>query len=202
MTLMTRHYTRTDRAESVYQYLVVEVPAGAAALDVTLSYDRTDTILDLGLIGPDRFCGWSGSERSNVVVTNEWATPGYLPGRVDGAWQVVLGLYRVAPGGVDVSIDITAPSRMPATPAPPPLPPIARRPNEDQSVSAVESRRSHVQCHISTRSAGWVSGIRQAQSHAHGWFTAINPPPSVVRACQRSGGSRKSTQPMSPKQLA
>ena len=69
MTTMSRRYTRDDRADSIYQYLVVDVPAGAAAIDVTLDYDRTETILDLGLIGPDRFCGWSGSERTNVVVT-------------------------------------------------------------------------------------------------------------------------------------
>ena len=61
-------------------------------------------------------------------MTNEWATPGYLPGRVDGPWQVVLGLYRVAPGGVDVSIDITTPNQMPRRPTPPPLPPRPQRP--------------------------------------------------------------------------
>jgi len=125
---MSRRYTRDDRADSIYQYLVVDVPAGAAAIDVTLDYDRTETTLDLGLIGPDRFCGWSGSERTNVVVTEEWATPGYLPGVVGGPWQVVLGLYRVAPGGVDVSIDIAAPDRRPAAPKPPPLPPRPERP--------------------------------------------------------------------------
>ena len=64
MSTMTRHYTRDDRAESIYQYLVVEVPAGAGGLDVTLEYDRGETTLDLGLIGPDQFRGWSGSERS------------------------------------------------------------------------------------------------------------------------------------------
>ena len=61
---MTRHYTRNDRTESIYQYLVVDVPAGAGALEVTLEYDRSETTLDLGLIGPDQFRGWSGSERA------------------------------------------------------------------------------------------------------------------------------------------
>jgi hypothetical protein len=128
MNRLTRRYTRDERAESIYQYLVVEVPPGAGALEVTLDYDRSETILDLGLIGPDRFCGWSGSERANVVVTEEWATPGYLPGRVAGPWQIVLGLHRVAPGGVDVHLDVATPPDRPARPAPPPRPSVQRPP--------------------------------------------------------------------------
>jgi hypothetical protein len=122
---LSRRYTRDDRADSIYQYLVVEVPSTAGAVVVTLDYDSTETTLDLGLIGPDRFRGWSGSERSTVVVTERWATPGYLPGVVQGPWQVVLGLYRVAPGGVDVRIDVATPGRAPGqapAPAPPPRP--------------------------------------------------------------------------------
>jgi hypothetical protein len=125
---LTRRYTRDERAESIYQYLVVEVPPGAGALEVTLDYDRSETILDLGLVGPDRFCGWSGSERASVVVTEDWATPGYLPGRVAGPWQVVLGLHRVAPGGVDVRLDVATPPDRPAPPPPPPRPLVQRPP--------------------------------------------------------------------------
>ena len=127
MNRLTRRYTRDD-SESIYQYLVVEVPPGAGALEVTLDYDRSETILDLGLIGPDRFCGWSGSERANVVVTEEWATPGYLPGPVAGPWQIVLGLHRVAPGGVDVHLDVATPPDRPARPPPPPRPSVQRPP--------------------------------------------------------------------------
>jgi hypothetical protein len=125
---LTRRYTREDRAESVYQYLDVEAPGHAAALEVTLEYDRTETILDLGLVGPDRFCGWSGSERTTVVVAEQWATPGYLPGTVAGPWQVVLGLYRVAPGGVDVAVNVSMLTDPPAAPEPAPLPPRPDRP--------------------------------------------------------------------------
>jgi hypothetical protein len=125
---MTRRYTRDDRAESIYQYLVVDVPPGAGALAVTLWYDRSDAVIDLGLIGPDRFCGWSGSERADVVVTHDWATPGYLPGAVAGPWQVVLGLHRVGPGGVDVHLDVVTPTEPPQRPALPPPPPVQRPP--------------------------------------------------------------------------
>ena len=80
MSTMTRHYTphRPGREH-------LPVPRRRRAgrlrcLEVTLEYDRSETTLDLGLIGPDQFRGWSGSERTNVVVTERWATPGYLPG--------------------------------------------------------------------------------------------------------------------------
>jgi PHP domain-containing protein len=125
---LTRRYTREDRAEAIYQYIVVDVPSRAQALEVTLEYDRSETVLDLGLIGPDRFRGWSGSERSTVVVTEEWATPGYQPGVVSGPWQIVLGLYRVAPSGVDVAVDLSTPEHRPERPASPPLPPRPARP--------------------------------------------------------------------------
>ena len=130
MTRFERHYTRDDRAESIYQYVVAEVPAGSPALTVRLDYDRADAIVDLGLIGPHGFGGWSGGERSVVTVTPTWATPGYVPGEVAGGWQVVLGLYRVGPAGVTVYVDVetTAVEQPPA----PPLPPRpARRPRRD-----------------------------------------------------------------------
>jgi hypothetical protein len=58
-----------------------------------------------------------------VVVAEQWATPGYLPGAVAGPWQVVLGLYRVAPGGVDVAVNVSMLTDPPAAPEPAPLPP-------------------------------------------------------------------------------
>ena len=48
----------------------------------------------------------------------------------------------------------------------------------------------------------FASGNRHAQSQAHGWFTDITPPRAVDSSSQRSSGSRKSIQPISPKQLA
>jgi hypothetical protein len=127
MTRFERHYTRDDRAESVYQYIVVDAPSGAPAITVRLEYDRTDAVVDLGLIGPDRFGGWSGGERSVVSVTPTWATPGYIPGLVAGGWQVILGLHRVGPAGVTVYVDIDtnavdqpAAARLPPRPERPP----------------------------------------------------------------------------------
>ncbi len=125
MTRVHRRFTLDDRAVSVYQYLPFDVPAEASGVTVTLGYDRTTGVVDLGLVAPDRFGGWSGGERSEVTVTREWATPGYVPGEVSGEWAVVLGLYRVSPGGVDVTVDVdvaTRPLPPPPAPVPPPRP--------------------------------------------------------------------------------
>lgn len=126
MTVLQRHYTIDDRARSLYQYLVVDVPSHADALTVRLDYDRTAAIVDLGLLGPDRFGGWSGSERSTVTVTPTWATPGYVPGPVSGGWQVILGLHRVGPAGVTVTLDVDFDPVPPL--AAPPMPPRPERP--------------------------------------------------------------------------
>jgi len=83
---------------SPWHYLPVEVPAGTAALRVTLSYSRDGgAILDLGCFGPLGFGGWSGGARSSFVVSPWGATPGYLAG------EVVAGLWQVDhPGLVDL----------------------------------------------------------------------------------------------------
>ena len=73
------------------------MPAEASGVTVTLAYDRTTGVVDLGLVGPDRFGGWSGGERSEVTVTREWATPGYVPGEVGGEWQWCSGCTASAP---------------------------------------------------------------------------------------------------------
>jgi hypothetical protein len=108
-----------DRAASVYQYVPVELPAGSRALTVSLEYDRGAGVLDLGCVDPaGTFRGWSGSARGEFTITEDWATPGYLPGLMpDGGWQVMLGLHRVSAGGLAWRVTAT-----PATNPPPPAP--------------------------------------------------------------------------------
>src|SRR3984957_15381291 len=92
MGALTRHagtWTIEDMMASPLYYLPVEVPAGAAALRVTLSYSRDGgAVLDLGCFSPLGFTGWSGGARSSFVISPLGATPGYLPG------EVVAGLWR------------------------------------------------------------------------------------------------------------
>jgi hypothetical protein len=106
---------------SRYAYVPFEVPRGAARVRVSYEYAREGgaNTLDLGLFdsrsdGPGReaggrgFRGWSGGRRSEFFITREEATPGYLAGDLPaGRWRVVLGLYKVAPAGVDVKVEIT-----------------------------------------------------------------------------------------------
>jgi hypothetical protein len=97
-----------DRAENTYQGVPFEVPPGTARLEVRLGYDRAAGVLDLGCAGPDGFRGWSGGARSEYVITPSAATPGYQAGPLaPGTWQVLLGLYRIAPGGVRWRLTIT-----------------------------------------------------------------------------------------------
>ncbi|MEP6637085.1 MAG: CehA/McbA family metallohydrolase [Acidobacteriota bacterium] len=104
--------------ESRYVYVPFEVPAHAVQISISYQYDRangTNTI-DIGLFdarstGSDTdsrgFRGWSGGRRAELFVTKDEATPGYMPGVLPvGTWRIILGLYRVAPAGVDVTFKI------------------------------------------------------------------------------------------------
>jgi len=128
------HYTPQDRETGRYQYVPVDVPAGTTRLTISYAYDRAngENVVDLGLFEPGpldlgraRSRGWSGGERSTVTVAAGSATPGYWPGPLPpGRWHVQLGLYKVAPAGVDVELTAeTSRDPQPATPAIPPLAP-------------------------------------------------------------------------------
>jgi len=66
-------------------------------------------IIDLGLIAPDgKQAGASGSDKLEFTLSETDATPGYTPCPVvAGTWQILVGAYKVAPGGVDVDYEIT-----------------------------------------------------------------------------------------------
>jgi hypothetical protein len=73
------------------------------------------SIVDLGMFDPrgheflemSGFRGWSGGKRSEATLTATEATPGYLPGPIQpGTWQVLLGLYQIAPQGCTVQVTV------------------------------------------------------------------------------------------------
>ncbi|HEX7472842.1 MAG TPA: CehA/McbA family metallohydrolase [Candidatus Limnocylindrales bacterium] len=149
MIELTGRLTPDDRLGSDYLAIPVEVPAGSGALHVTFAYDdamsadvRTGgNTIDLGIFGPGSldfgspaFRGWSGSERSEVWLAADGATPGYRPGPIEpGTWHVVLGLYQVAPNGAsyrltvdwlpEVPPDVSAALPQLLRPSPSPRPP-------------------------------------------------------------------------------
>ena len=128
------HYDPKDRETGRYQYVPFEVPPGTTRIDLEYAYDRAGgtNVVDLGLfepgpldLGTPAYRGWSGGERTRISVGIASATPGYWPGPLPpGRWNVMLGLYKVAPAGVDVDVKVTLGSaREGPAPALPPAPP-------------------------------------------------------------------------------
>src|SRR6478752_1940779 len=108
MAVWRRLLNWEDRAASEYLYVPFEIPAGCGAFSVELSYDRRGgAVVDLGCVGPQGFRGWSGGARDKFSITDDDATPGYLPGVVSGSWQVVLGLHRVPARGAEVAVTVS-----------------------------------------------------------------------------------------------
>jgi hypothetical protein len=100
-----------------YQYLPFDVSAGAESITISYSYSGDDgaSVIDLGLfepgpltLGTPAFRGYSGGAQRTITVGRNSASPGYRIGPLPaGQWHVLLGMYRVAPGGVDVEVKIT-----------------------------------------------------------------------------------------------
>jgi hypothetical protein len=122
------HLTPPGPNDSRYVYVPFDVPVHARRISISYQYDRADgaNTIDIGLFDsrstgsdtdPHGFRGWSGGRRSEFFVSRDEATPGYMPGKMPaGKWRIILGLYRVAPAGVDVSFKInieTAQNRSP-----------------------------------------------------------------------------------------
>ncbi|MEO5982578.1 MAG: CehA/McbA family metallohydrolase [Pedococcus sp.] len=127
---MIRHagtWTPAHRAESLWQYLPFDVPTACPGVRITLEFDRSHGskgVLDLGLVDPLGWRGWSGGARSVVEVGRHGSTPGYLDrGLPSGQWQVVLGLHRLPEEGlawevvVDTDVTVTTPAGVPANAA-------------------------------------------------------------------------------------
>lgn len=111
-------YTPQDRVAGRYQYVPFDVPAGTTRVAFRYAYDRAAgaNVIDLGVLEPGpldlgspAFRGWSGGARESAFIAEATATPGYWPGPLPaGRWHVVLGLYKVAEGGVDVEVTVEA----------------------------------------------------------------------------------------------
>ena len=65
-------------------------------------------IVDLGLLDPrGEQVGASGSDKSEIFVSEARATPGYRPcAIVPGEWQILVGAYKVSPEGVTVEYEV------------------------------------------------------------------------------------------------
>src|SRR6266850_5012172 len=112
------HLSPPNTGASRYAYVPFDVPARAVRVSISYRYDRAQgaNTIDIGLFderssGSDTdrrgFRGWSGGRRSEFFVSGNDATPGYVPGPTRaGTWRIILGLYQIAPTGVDVTLKI------------------------------------------------------------------------------------------------
>jgi hypothetical protein len=112
------HINPPGANESRYVYVPFDVGPHAVRINISYQYDRAKgaNTIDIGLFDerstgsdtdPRGFRGWSGGRRSEFFVSNNEATPGYLPGVLKaGTWRIILGLYQVAHAGVDVTFKI------------------------------------------------------------------------------------------------
>ena len=74
------------------------LPEGVKRLRVEFFYNGKDqrTTIDIGLMDPVRFRGWSGGARNVFTISAEDATPGYLPGALPGGrWKLLLGIPNI-----------------------------------------------------------------------------------------------------------
>ncbi|WP_352431373.1 PHP domain-containing protein [Pyrinomonas sp.] len=136
-------------ADSRYVYLPFDVPTGTVAVTIELAYDRAGgaNAIDLGLfdarfsgspLDQRGFRGWSGGRRKRVTIAQDRATPSCLPGPIQaGTWRVILGLYRIALEGVEVTLRFTTEQKTSVSAA---TAPIAVARSDDATVTLLAPR--------------------------------------------------------------
>jgi hypothetical protein len=90
----------SDQTDS-YVLVPFEVPSGIKRMDVSFTYSGKEehTTLDLGLLDPERFRGWSGGNKHAFSVGIADATPSYLPGPLPpGTWKLLIGVAYLGEG--------------------------------------------------------------------------------------------------------
>lgn len=91
--------TYADR--QTYKEVPFTVPSGVTRVSVELSYTEHDkhTNIDLGVLDPERFRGWSGGNKRFFTISETDATPSYLPGVIPaGKWTLLLGIPNIEEG--------------------------------------------------------------------------------------------------------
>lgn len=149
-------WTPDDRADNVWPELPFEVTRGCQGLRIELEFERRAGVLDLGLIDPLGWRGWSGGARTVIEIGHDSATPGYLNrGLPPGEWRAVLGLHRLPDDGLPYRLHV---STTEVSVADPPLVPVpARRPA--RQLPAVDGKR-------------WLAGDLHAHTlHSDGTLT-------------------------------
>jgi hypothetical protein len=93
-----------------YVEVPFEVPAGTKQINVNFDYDRSNrTTIDLGLLDPNGFRGWSGGNKREFTISANSATASYSAGPITpGTWHVLLGVPNIREGQTaDYDIQLT-----------------------------------------------------------------------------------------------
>jgi hypothetical protein len=112
--------------QGTYFTLPFSVPSDVESFTLTYRYDRRPekrsalgagifisrprlNTIDLGLIAPDGTqVGVSGSDKTEITISETGSTPGYRAyPMIAGEWKILVGAYEVASEGVDVTYEIT-----------------------------------------------------------------------------------------------
>jgi len=153
-----------------WAYVPFDVPEGVRRISVRADYQRfvvrrgmAANVLDLGVLDPCGFRGWSGGARSGFTVSADDATPGYLPGPiVPGAWRVALGPVVLNPRGMRWRVWVELEHGEAPEPAAPAYPPPA----------------------VPDRGAGWYRG----DLHVHTVHSDGQRTPAEMAAAARASG--------------
>ncbi|MBO9544572.1 CehA/McbA family metallohydrolase [Caulobacter sp.] len=96
--VLTGEITGADH--QTYKPVPFDVPVGTTRVTVAFDYTGREnkTVVDLGLLDPIRFRGWSGGNKKGFFVSTEAATASYLPGPLPaGKWTLLLGVPNARP---------------------------------------------------------------------------------------------------------
>lgn len=91
--------TRDDH--QTYVVREFEVPEGVQGLSVAFEHDGAAhrTVIDLGLLDPAGFRGWTGSNKNRIEISAFDSTPGYRNGPIlSGTWTLLLGVPNIREG--------------------------------------------------------------------------------------------------------
>lgn len=101
-----RYVTKEEEGE--YLFVPFMLPPNIGSIRISYAYDRSDNIIDFGLNnGLGEFIGWSGSDRSNILISETISSPGFSTDPMaDGQWSVLLGACKVREEGVLVSYTV------------------------------------------------------------------------------------------------
>jgi hypothetical protein len=93
---------RTVRFSDFHRMLSLpfQVPARTKRISMKFTYSGREqrTALDMGLMGPSGFRGWSGGDKKGFTLSLSDATPSYLPGPIEaGTWTLLLAVPNIRP---------------------------------------------------------------------------------------------------------